>query len=113
MTPFRYQGLMSVVAILVNLPAFSILFLIDLPSFALGQMTTIRRGILPFLVINASILGVQLLRLGPVQLAMPEPLVDSAVLISEAMVDVHAALVIALPLVFGVSGSGQYQAADS
>jgi hypothetical protein len=103
---------MSVVAILINLAAFSILFVIDLLSLASREMTAVRSGILAFLIMDALILGMQLLRLSPIQLAMLEALVDSSILIFEAMVDVHPALVIALPLVFGVPGPGHYKAGD-
>jgi|SRR5208283_3044438 len=99
--------------ILVDLPAFSILFLVDLMPLGSGQMAVVSARILTFLVINPSILGVELLRLGPIQLVMPDALVDSTVLISEAVVDVHAALVIALPLVFGMPSSSQHKAGDS
>jgi hypothetical protein len=109
MTPVRESDLVTV---LIDLTAFGILFLIDLSPLAAGEMTAVGGRILAFLVINASILGVELICLSTIQLVIPDALVDAAILIFEAVVDVHAALMIALPLVFGMPGPGQYQAAN-
>jgi hypothetical protein len=108
MTPFASQLLM---AVLIDLPAFGILFLVDLMPLGSSQMTTVSCGILAFLVIDAAILGVELICLSPIQLMIPDALVDAAILIFEAVVDVDAALMIALPLVFRMPGPGQCQAA--
>lgn len=54
---------LCLVAILVYLPAFSILFAIELPSLGASDMPMVALGILDFLVVNALILGAKLVRL--------------------------------------------------
>jgi hypothetical protein len=102
---------LAVVTILVDLPAFRVLFVIDLLLLAARDMAVVHGRVVAFLIADALVLGMKLRRFAGVQLIVSQASVDAMILASETAVYLCAPRMVVLPLV-GVSDSSKHETAE-